>query len=99
LILELYLQESLRIDSEAMTTKRTATALRILTAINNRQRPEQRDVTLLRAYCPDHRNLPTDELACVVIEELLQQHRQKRKRAMGVQESMPVWDVRDIGGN
>jgi hypothetical protein len=80
-----------------MTTKRTAVALRVLTAINGRQRPEARDVALLRAYSPDHRNLPTDELACLVIQELLIQRRRKRQRAAGLQQPMPAWDIQDTG--
>jgi hypothetical protein len=38
-----------------MKTAKTAVALRVLTAINNRETPEERDLALLRAYCPDDR--------------------------------------------
>ena len=52
-----------------MRTDKTAVALRVLSAINNRQQPEERDLVLLRAYCPDTRNLSPDEMACIVIQE------------------------------
>ena len=69
-----------------MTTEKTAVALRVLTAINNRQYPEERDVLLLRAYCPDQRDLPPDELACIVIQEMYE--RQKREREESGQKAM-----------
>jgi hypothetical protein len=61
-----------------MTTEKTAVALRVLTAINRREEPEPRDVTLLRAYYPDHRDWPADELACFVIEEMLARQMDKQ---------------------
>jgi hypothetical protein len=64
-----------------MTTEKTAVALRVLTAINRKQEPEQRDVVLLHAYCPDHRGLPPDEIACILIEQMLR--RRKARKASG----------------
>jgi len=55
-----------------MCTDKTAVALRVLTAINERKEPEDRDVALLRAYCPDHRDLDPDEMACMVIQQALE---------------------------
>ena len=63
-----------------MTTEKTAVALRVLTAINQKQEPDPKDVTLLRAYCPDHRDLPPDELACVVIQAVYERHKREREQ-------------------
>jgi len=52
-----------------LTTEKTAVALRVLTAINRLEQPEERDVILLRAYCPDHRSLAPDELARLVTRQ------------------------------
>jgi hypothetical protein len=54
-----------------MTTEKTAVALRVLTAINQDDVPAERDVVLLRAYCPDYRDMEPDEIACVVIQEAM----------------------------
>jgi hypothetical protein len=58
-----------------MTTEKTAVALRVLTAINNRRPPDQKDVVLLRAYCPEGRDFEADELACLAIQQALQANR------------------------
>ena len=52
-----------------MTTEKTAVALRILTAFNEKRHREER-VVLLRAYCPDDRETPIDQLACRIVWEL-----------------------------
>jgi hypothetical protein len=65
-----------------VTTEKTAVAIRVLTAINNRQTPTDGDVLLLRAYCPDHRDLDPDELACLVIQEAMER-RKKTRTATG----------------
>ena len=54
-----------------MTSEQTAVAVRVLTAINNRENPDERDLLLLCLYCPDHANLEPDELACTVIQQAL----------------------------
>ena len=54
-----------------MTTKKTEVALRVLTAINFKKEPDPKDVTLLRAYCPEGRDLDTDEMACIAIQQAL----------------------------
>ncbi|MCU1337773.1 MAG: hypothetical protein JWO19_3354 [Bryobacterales bacterium] len=61
-----------------MTTAKTIVAVRVLTAINNKQHPEERDVFLLRAYCPDQRDLAPDELACAVIQEAMERRQEAR---------------------
>jgi len=64
-----------------MTTDNTILAVRILNTINAQQSPDESDVALLRACCPDYQDLSTAELACVVIEEMLE--RQKKQRRNG----------------
>jgi len=54
-----------------MTSDETGVALRILTAINNRNDPDARDVLLLCLYFPDESYLEPDELACLVIQRAL----------------------------
>jgi hypothetical protein len=46
-------------------------ALRVLTAIQDRQRPEAEDVRRLQEFAPALRDLPEDELACEVIQSSL----------------------------
>ena len=62
-----------------MTTEKTSVALRVLTAINNKHKPEEPDVALLRTYCLDYGDLDLDEMACIVIEQALAQNRSERK--------------------
>ena len=67
-----------------MTTEKTAVALRVLTAYNHRQQPDERDVLLLRAYCPTQPDLSPDEMACIVIQEMIEnQKRQRTARVNG----------------
>ena len=63
-----------------MTTEKTAIALRILTAINNRQNPDEVDQLLLCLHCPDHAHLESDELACIVIQDAMKAKIQQRER-------------------
>jgi len=63
-----------------MTTEKITVARRIRAAINNYQDPEPRDVALLRAYCPDYRDLLPDELACTVIEEMVKRNEEERQQ-------------------
>lgn len=56
-----------------MTTEKTRLALRVLTALSNREQPTEHDVALLRRLVPDHQGLDLDELACIVIQEAVQQ--------------------------
>jgi hypothetical protein len=61
-----------------MTTQKTAVAIRVLTAINNRRTPTEGDVLVLRAYCPDHRDLDSGELACIVIQQAMENRKKVR---------------------
>jgi len=61
-----------------MTTEKTAVALRVLAAYNRRQHPEERDVLLLRAFCPEYPDMSPDEMACIVIEEMIENQRRKQ---------------------
>ena len=63
-----------------MTTDKTAVALRILGAINKRQHPDEKDVLLLRAYCPDQRDLAPDEMACLIIQQSIQARQKSREK-------------------
>ena len=47
------------------------TALRVLTAINERRYPDPEDVHALRRYAPNAASLPVDELACEVIQQAM----------------------------
>jgi hypothetical protein len=62
-----------------MTTDTTKIALRVLTAINKRERPKEDDLVALRAHAPDHGGLDPDELACVVIQQAMEQRRTARE--------------------
>jgi hypothetical protein len=66
-----------------VTTEKTAVALRVLTAINYKQELDPKDIVLLRAYCPEGRNLDLDELACMVIQDAMKAKRQQRARERG----------------
>ena len=61
-----------------MTTEKAAAAVRVITAINNRKTPEERDVFLLRLYCPDYRHCDPDELACFAIQESLKRRQRSQ---------------------
>ena len=62
-----------------MTTERTAVALRVLNAINEKHRPAAPDVELLRTYYPDQQELDLDEMACIVIQQALEQNKRARE--------------------
>lgn len=55
-----------------MTTDKMTVALRVLAAINNHMNPDSEDVAFLRDNCSDRRDYDPDELACVVIQELIE---------------------------
>lgn len=59
------------------------TALRVLTAIVERQNPNAVDVEELRQYSPSHPNAPPDELACEVIQEALKKRAAARHKSAG----------------
>jgi hypothetical protein len=46
-------------------------AMRVLTAVSERQQPAPADVEALRALAPSVANLPPDEIACEVIQQSL----------------------------
>lgn len=48
-------------------------ALSVLTALTERTFPDLSEVQALRAYAPEFENLPPDELACEVIQHVLQE--------------------------
>lgn len=47
------------------------TALRVLTAITERQNPAPNDIASLVRYAPDLEKLPADGLACTIIQRAL----------------------------
>ena len=47
-------------------------ALSVLTALTERNFPNMADVQALRAFAPEFEDLPPDELACEVIQHVLQ---------------------------
>jgi len=61
-----------------MPTERTAVAIRVLKAFSIREDPDEKDVDLLRSYCPDYPALDPDELARIVIRESIQSRRNVR---------------------
>ena len=61
-----------------MTTKKTELALRVLTAINQKEEPNPNDVLLLRGYRGEDRDLPADEMACIVIQQTLDERKTER---------------------
>ena len=56
-------------------------ALRVLTAISDRQEPDSADVRALKAYAPPLCNAPLDELACEVIQKALMRRAEIREQA------------------
>jgi hypothetical protein len=66
--------------TSSVTTDKTAVALRVLTALNDKQEPDPKDVVLLRADCPDGRDVDLDEVACMVIQDVLKAKREWRVR-------------------
>ena len=64
-----------------MTSDKTTIALRVLSAINAHEKPSDADVLLLQLHCPGHESFGPDELACIVIQEMYERHKQERDRA------------------
>jgi Cdc6-like AAA superfamily ATPase len=54
-------------------------ALRVLTALSERQEPDQADVDELHWYAPAERDRPIDELVCDAIQRALRDREQSRK--------------------
>ena len=54
------------------------TALRVLTALTERSKPDERDLQAMRECEPDLADLPPDELACEVIQHALRQRANMR---------------------
>jgi hypothetical protein len=54
-------------------------ALRVLTALSDRQEPDPADVDELHWYSPSERERPLDELVCDAIQRALKDREQKRK--------------------
>lgn len=59
-------------------------AIRVLTAITDRQQPEADDVASLVRYAPDLAKLPADGLACAIIQRALTA-RDIREKAQGAE--------------
>ena len=57
----------------------TTVALRVLTAVNRREKPEEQDLLLLHSYCPGHEGLESDELACIVIQQVMERKKLMRQ--------------------
>jgi hypothetical protein len=55
-------------------------ALRVLTAINARQEPDQSDIDLLHQMMPEQADTPIDELACDVIQHAIERRAEVRMR-------------------
>jgi hypothetical protein len=63
-------------DEDAMRV-----ALRVLVALSERHDPDQAEVKRLKAIAAtDKRHLPTDELACEVIQQALKHRAEARER-------------------
>lgn len=60
-------------------------AMRVLTALSERQEPAQADVDELHWYAPSERERPLDEVVCDAIQRALRD-RQERRRAIQAQE-------------
>lgn len=58
-------------------------ALRVLSALNEKQRPDRQDVAELRRLAPDDALNDTDELACEVIQRALKRRAQIRLKGPG----------------
>jgi undecaprenyl pyrophosphate synthase len=56
-------------------------ALRVLTALSERQEPDPADIDELHWYVPSDGNRPLDELVCDAIQRALQDREQQRKTA------------------
>ena len=54
-----------------MTIEHMKAALRVLKAVSMRDEPDQSDIAILRAVNQNERNLPPDELACMVVQASL----------------------------
>ncbi len=61
-------------------------ALRVLTALSERQKPDQGDIDELYWYAPSDRQRPIDELVCDAIQRALQEREQRRKAAAQLRE-------------
>jgi hypothetical protein len=57
------------------------TALRVLTAINDKRQPDPFDVYELFGYAPLLREMPLDELAGAVIRHAIKVHKKERRKA------------------
>lgn len=56
-------------------------ALRVLTALSERRKPDQSDLDELHWYAPADRPRPVDELVCEAIQRALKDREEKRKAA------------------
>jgi hypothetical protein len=55
------------------------TALRVITAISEREHPDPDDVAALKAYAPQSADLPIEELVCDVINDAIRHRPALRK--------------------
>jgi len=56
-------------------------ALRVLSAVSERQTPASADIALLKAYAPEWAGAPLDEMACEVIQQALRKRAAARAKA------------------
>ena len=59
------------------------TALRVLTAITEKQNPDPKDIEALRQIAPSLADVPPDELACGVIQQALKRRAEIRTASGG----------------
>jgi hypothetical protein len=57
-------------------------ALRVLTAINERRRPAEQDIAVLRSFEDGHGLHNLDEIACSIIESALAQMKAERGKGL-----------------
>ena len=58
------------------------TALRVLSAVCEHKNPDQKDTEELQRLTPVYANLPIDELACKVINAMIEEQKKARARVM-----------------
>ena len=74
-----------------MNIEAVIVATRILATYTNHTNLNVADILLLHLYCPGHDELEPDELARMVIEEMIEEHNEQRAVKIGFQrESKPA---------
>ncbi len=65
-----------------MGPEKMTLALRVLTAINERRRPAEQDIAVLRSFEDGHGLHNLDEIACSIIESALAQMKAERGKGL-----------------